>query len=86
MSTVYLWTPDPPEGYGAFDNQDEPEMDLSMVHNIEFDDIDYGDAPDFCDAFICYAEYDDREMTEDELEKLNENRDFVHEKLIDYLY
>lgn len=25
MSTVYLWNPDPPQGYGAFDIQDEPK-------------------------------------------------------------
>jgi hypothetical protein len=60
-------------------------MDLSKVDNIVFEDIDHSDYPDFCDAFIASADIDGRPMTEDELEELNENRDFVHEKLMDFL-
>ena len=60
--------------------------DKSKIYSIEFDGIDYSDAPDFCDAFISYARYEDRDLTETELDELNEDRDFVYEKLMDYLY
>ena len=29
------------------------------VHSIEFDGINPNDAPDFCDAYVSYAEYKD---------------------------
>lgn len=61
-------------------------MNLSKVSTIKFEDVDYSDYPDFCDAFISYAEFDGVEMTEAELEELNENRDFIHEKLNDNLF
>lgn len=37
--------------------------------SVEIDGIDTNDYPDFCDAFICYAEWEDgTEMTEQEIE------------------
>jgi len=60
--------------------------DLKKINNIVFEDIDYKDSPDFCDAFISSAVYGDREMTEEELDELNNDRDFVYDKLMDYLY
>ena len=55
--------------------------------NAEFDDVDHGDYPDFCDAFITYAEHvDGTPLTDDELDALNEDRDTVHEMLWDHLY
>jgi hypothetical protein len=61
-------------------------MDYSKIHNIVFDGIDYGDHPDYCDAFILDCEIDGVDATDEELEEINENRDFVYEKLIDYLF
>jgi len=47
----------------------------------------YDDYPDFCDSFICSAEWDNGEpLTDFELDEVNENRDFVHESLINQLY
>ena len=57
-----------------------------MIDNIEFDGIDYSDYPDFCDAFICSADIDGREMTDDELDELNNNREFVSNALQNYLF
>jgi len=55
--------------------------------NIEFDGVDRSDAPDFCDAFVCYAEHKDgTPLTDDELEKLNDDGSFVHFALWNYLY
>jgi hypothetical protein len=61
-------------------------MDYKLISNIEFDGVDHNDAPDYCDAYIVSAKYDDREMTEDEIDLLNEDRDFVHDSLMDSLY
>jgi hypothetical protein len=61
-------------------------MDLKKVSNLIFDGIDHNDYPDFCDAFISSAYYDDISMTETELDELNEESEFIHEKLFDYLF
>ena len=62
------------------------EIDYEYVTDIEFDKINHSDAPDYCDAYICAACYHDIEMCEELLDKLNEDRDFVYDKLINYLY
>jgi hypothetical protein len=55
--------------------------------NIEFDGVDNSDYPDFCDAFICYAEDEEGEpLTEDELDLLNDDRGFVHSTLWNQLF
>jgi len=54
-------------------------MDYKLIDNIEVDDIDTSDYPDFCDAFISSADYNGKPMTDDQLDELNEDSDFVHE-------
>ena len=55
--------------------------------NAEFDGIDHGDYPDFCDAFITYAENESGiPLTDEELDQLNDDRATVHEMLWDHLY
>ena len=61
-------------------------MDYNKIDNIEVDGIDYNDYPDFCDAFIMSADYDGKEMTEDEIDELNEDREFVLECVMNYLF
>ena len=61
-------------------------MDKSKVTAIEFEDVDTSDYPDFCNAFISYAELDGVEMTEDELIELNEDTDFVYNKLMENIF
>jgi hypothetical protein len=47
-------------------------------YNVEVEGIDTKDYPDFCDAYISYAEHEDGTVfSDDELEMLNDNRDFV---------
>lgn len=48
------------------------------MKNIEIEDIDMGDYPDFCDAHISYAEHEDgTPYTEEELEAIPQ--DVVYE-------
>ena len=45
-------------------------INIKDVEDIEIEGVDSGDYPDFCDAFISSAYYQNRECTEAELEYL----------------
>ena len=59
---------------------------MEEIDNIEFDGIDFSDYPDFCDAFICYAERNGEPLNDDELIEINEDTCFVYYKLMDHLF
>jgi len=61
-------------------------MDYKKIVNIKIEDIDYSDVPDFCDAFIASADYDGEPMTKEQLQEINNDRDFVYQSLMDFLY
>ena len=71
---------------GMIEDTGAREIDLDKIDNIEFDDVNMSDSPDFSDAFIKSADMDGTPMTEDELEIINENRGYVYQKLIDELF
>lgn len=59
------------------------------VSSIEIDDIDINDFPDFSDAYISYAEFEDgTPLNEEQLEELNaDEADMINEKIhTDTLY
>lgn len=61
------------------------KLDYSKISNVSVGGVDMADYPDFCDAYIESADYGDREMTDEELDILNEDREFIsinaHESL-----
>ena len=60
-------------------------MKLELVGNIVFSNI--GDYPDFANACIESAEYNGKDMTDDEIEKLQDDfPDFVYEMLCEELF
>ena len=64
-------------------------MDIRKLINVEVDGIDTKDYPDFCDAYISYAEWMDSgtALTEEELDELNvDHGDFVYENVMDTLF
>jgi hypothetical protein len=61
-------------------------MDYSQITNVEVEDIDTYDYPDFCDAYISSAEYKGKEMTEDQLEELNDDGDFVYQSALSQVF
>ena len=61
-------------------------MDYTKINNIQLSGVEVKDYPDFCDAYIESADYDGRPMTEEELDELNDDRDFVHQKVWDWLH
>jgi hypothetical protein len=55
------------------------------LQNVSFDGVDTRDYPDFCDAFIDYAEYEDgTPLTEDELDAIPS--DVFYEKLMEFIF
>jgi hypothetical protein len=61
------------------------ELNGRRVINAEVDGVDSSDYPDFCDAYFCYATFEDgTELTDAELEQLtDENGDVVNEMCFD---
>ena len=63
------------------------KLDLNKIDNMQFDGIDFSDYPDFCDAFCHDADYDGVQMTDEQLDLLNDKyRDFVYESLYQSLF
>ena len=57
------------------------------LFNVEIEDIDMKDYPDFCDAYIAYAEDSDWvALTEQELDVVNEDSSYVYEQVWNYLH
>lgn len=57
-------------------------MKLTNIE-LEYDTADY---PDFCDAYITYAEIDGEPATEQQLDELNEDRDLVYDLVIKRIF
>lgn len=77
-----------PSDLGENDMFKKKSIDTKNICNIEFDGVDHRDAPDYSDAYIYSADWCDtgEPLTEDELDQLNDDLDFVHDALYDYLY
>jgi len=61
-------------------------MNYKLISNIEIENIDFNDYPDFVDAFIASADYDGHPMDDDMLEELNQDGQFVYDAVINQLY
>ena len=64
------------------------KINYSKIDDVVIENLDYGDFPDFCDAYVASAMYDDngdyRPLTEDELENLDS--DWVYEQVYDWAF
>ena len=61
-------------------------LDYTKISDVEVEGIDTADYPDFCDAFIASADYDGREMTDMELDTLNDDSDFVYDAVQTHIF
>ena len=61
-------------------------LDYKLIEDVEIENIASGDYPDFVDAYIASATYKGRDMTEEELELLNEDGEFIYNKVIEHLF
>lgn len=58
---------------------------FTSLQNVEIDNLHSSDAPDYCDAYISYAEFDNGEaLTQDQLESIPS--DLTYEYIINSLY
>jgi hypothetical protein len=60
------------------------KLNYSLISNIEFKGINHRDYPDYCDAYIVSAEYDGKEMAQEQIEMID--ADFFYEKLIEQIF
>ena len=66
------------------------QLDYSRIDDVEVENINHDDYPDFCDAYIGRAMYNDpntgeyRELTEHELENLDPT--WVLEQVEDWIH
>jgi hypothetical protein len=60
--------------------------DYSKISGVVVEGIDTNDAPDFVDAYIVDAYYDGEPMTDEQLEELNYDGDFVYSAVERHLY
>ena len=61
-------------------------FNFKKLDNFDFDGIDYNDYPDFTDAFLSSCDYDGKELTDSELDWLQDNfADSLNEKLWDFI-
>lgn len=77
---------------GEFIDALGPPIDINKISDIEWEDIDHGDYPDYSDAFISSAQFEHapgqfRDLTDDELETLqDEHSEWAYEKLQDTIH
>ena len=58
------------------------KIDYNKITNVEIEDVHMYDYPDFCDAFISYADYGDEPMTDEMIDYLNDNDDgYINETI-----
>ncbi len=63
------------------------KLDLNKVDNLEFDGIDFADYPDFVDAYLISADYNGKEMTDEQIDYVNDTHyDFVNEQVYSSLF
>ena len=61
-------------------------INIKDVEDIEIEGVDYKDYPKFCDAFITSADYNGKPLTDKELDKVNDDTDFVHSCVLYWIY
>jgi hypothetical protein len=62
------------------------EIDVKKISNVVVDNIDFKDYPDFCDAYIVSADYDGVPMTDEQIEEINQNSEFVNDSVFAKIY
>lgn len=64
------------------------ELNGKQIFNVELDGIKAWDAPDFCDAYFSYAEFEDGSaLTDEELDTLAEKYpEKINEMALEKLY
>ena len=63
------------------------KFDLNLIDDIEIDGIDMRDYPDFCDAFLLRATYKGKELSEDDLQYIQDsNLEWFYDQVWDTIH
>lgn len=62
-------------------------VDLVDTSTLVVDGLDTGDYPDFCDAYFSEGFYlDGTELPDDVLETLTEDKELLHQVILDHIF
>jgi hypothetical protein len=67
-------------------NCSERGVYTAQITNIDLDGIEPWDAPDYVDAYIDSASVDGRKATDEELDQMNDDGQFVYDQLEAQIY
>lgn len=62
------------------------KINFEKIDNVDVACIDMRDYPDFCDAYIESCDIDGVPATDEQLDIINENGEFVYEKVLEAIY
>ena len=62
------------------------KIEVWKLEDVKVEDIDMKDYPDFCDAFIASATLNGIELTDEELNEVNEDYDYLYSQIENTLY
>ena len=66
-------------------NENVMKIDFTKITNVDIENIQMYDYPDFCDAFLVDADYGDKPMTEEMINYINDNEfGFINEYIHDH--
>ena len=58
-------------------------LDRAKIENVEIEGIDLRDWPNLSDSYISAADYDGEPMTDQQLDEINEDSEFVYNHAIE---
>ena len=58
-------------------------LDKAKIENVEIEGIDLRDWPNLSDSYISAADYDGRLMTDEQLDEINQDSEFVYQHAIE---
>lgn len=62
------------------------KLDYNLIDNVQISGLDINDYPDFVDAYIEFADYNGEPMTEEQLNSINEDSDYVYAHIVEQGY
>jgi hypothetical protein len=57
-------------------------MNYEKIDNIIVENIGGKDHPDYADSYILSADYNGKPMTQEQLDEINDDTDFVHRAVL----
>ena len=65
---------------------DKPYINQALIDNVVIEGIEEKDYPDFCDAFVSSADYDGEPMTDEMIDRVNDDSDLLYDLIQKQLF